>query len=444
MSPSFREIQLEIFNKDLEKLKKDYEAVAEKKRRESNPVEKNNLESQLQSLDEKINKIEQEIKDLEEKAKDNKIKELQEILSKFTTTEEILIIKKAYQACSSQVCDSIATDEPKAILANLMKMPQGNSKYTKVDHFAACLLVLIENQSLITKLKNWAEENINDFDDLFNQEKKALAEKRKENTNSYLLIVLEKSNQDSARNNLDCYAIKAWFIPDIDNYKYNNVTFYGCKQINSPDDMENQKTFTSTQVHQQIKRLFDVIHREYNYCPSNLTVEIFLPLDILNHPVDGWQLEEDEQGFSSRIGELYKVVIRSYDRLLPNYPHKNFWKEKWDKIINLQSISNLDNPFFSGNDSNANKVAKLRSSNNTIGLKISTAPQKVGKGSIFAAIVSSAIPVALWLRKNLTNLDCECEIDTILKCDIHKLPEIIKDKRFEADDPNTDIGHHIS
>ncbi len=144
----------------------------------------------------------------------------------------------------------------------------------------------------ILKLKRWGEKNIKEFHNLW-QSKKNIIENKRKNINSYLLIVLEKSNQDSARNNSDCYAIKAWFIPDIDNYKYNNVTFYGCKQINSPDDMENQKTFPSTQVHQQIKRLFDVIHREYNYCPSNLTVEIFLPLDILNHPVDGWQLEED-------------------------------------------------------------------------------------------------------------------------------------------------------
>lgn len=110
----------------------------------------------------------------------------------------------------------------------------------------------------------------------------------------------------------------------------------------------------------------------------------------------------------------------------------------------MRSISKLDNPFFLGNDSNVNKVAILKSLNNIIGLKIAPAPQKVGEESIFAAIVSSAIPVALWVRENLINLDCECEIDKILECDIQKLPEIIKVKRFEAENPKTDIGHHIS
>ncbi|MEA5593324.1 CHAT domain-containing protein [Rivularia sp. UHCC 0363] len=57
-------IKIENLKQDLEKQEKVYNAVAEKKRRESNPEEEYNLELQLQSLDEKINKIKQQLQSL--------------------------------------------------------------------------------------------------------------------------------------------------------------------------------------------------------------------------------------------------------------------------------------------------------------------------------------------------------------------------------------------
>ncbi|MDY6899268.1 MAG: CHAT domain-containing protein [Cyanobacteriota bacterium] len=54
-------IIVENLKQDLEKLKKDYEAVAEKKRRESNPVEKRNLQLQLHKISEEIEEIEKEL-----------------------------------------------------------------------------------------------------------------------------------------------------------------------------------------------------------------------------------------------------------------------------------------------------------------------------------------------------------------------------------------------
>ncbi len=102
MIPSFREIRLKSLNKDLEKQRQDYEAIDEKKRRESNPVEKGNLQSQLDSTLKEIEEIEQKIAHLNREAEENKynIEQLQEILSKLKTDKEISILKKAFHTCS--------------------------------------------------------------------------------------------------------------------------------------------------------------------------------------------------------------------------------------------------------------------------------------------------------------------------------------------------------
>ncbi len=211
MIPSFKETRLKEFNNDLEKLHRDYEAVAERKRRESHPVEKNNLQLQLDDIGKEIQKIEQQKKRLEEEAEGNKIKELQEILSKIITKEENLIVNRAHRSCSPEGWHYFPTDddEPENILKDVMKMPQGGSKYKKYEHFVACLIVLTENESLIYRLKKWAEDYIEKFDFLLNIKKEKL-EKRRKNTKSYLMMVLKKSNQASSSNNSDCYHINAF------------------------------------------------------------------------------------------------------------------------------------------------------------------------------------------------------------------------------------------
>ncbi len=60
-SGSFQQMKIKSLNKDLEKLNQDYEAVDEKKRRESNPVEKRNLQLQLDSILREIEEIEKKL-----------------------------------------------------------------------------------------------------------------------------------------------------------------------------------------------------------------------------------------------------------------------------------------------------------------------------------------------------------------------------------------------
>lgn len=59
-----RQFEIERFQQELEKIENDYRNVAEKKRRESNPQEQNNLELQLQSIAKQMDKIEQQINEL--------------------------------------------------------------------------------------------------------------------------------------------------------------------------------------------------------------------------------------------------------------------------------------------------------------------------------------------------------------------------------------------
>ena len=428
MSPSFREIQLEIFNKDLEKLKKDYEAVAEKKRRESNPVEKNNLESQLDS-------IVKEIKEIEQKYEEKKIKDLQEILSQFKAIEEISVVKNAYHACKPEDWYYNSTDKPEEILADVLKMGQGDSKYTKIEHFVTCLLILTENKSLITKLKIWAKEYINEFDDLLKREKQEVEKKPQENTNSYLLIVLEKSNQDSASKNSDYYHIQAsTFIEYINDNP--QIIFDSHRQMT--DEIDNQ-TFTIDKIPDILNQILNEGIDYNSDFYGNLTIEIFLPFDLLNHPVDYWEFKDGTEEFllvdsvKKTVGQEYKVVVRCYERWKKLYKKNQYrysWENNWKKRENFSfKVLSI------GSDEILNEI---------FGLKIAKPYAK--NDTFFVNIIKSAIPVALWLRENPPDLNCQSQIKQFLNsCScIDDLPVTLKDKRTKAKDPNTDIGYHIS
>ena len=275
---TIQQIKIESLKKDKEKLLKDYQGVDEKKRMTSNPQEINTLQLQLDSIAKKIEEIEQKIENIENEAENKKIQELQKILSKFTEDEEKILIKKAFYTCFGEVWVNLANnDTPEEMLKKLDGMPKVEPNYTRVEEFVAYLCVeLIKNSLSNPELKKWGENNIKKFNKLYELKMQEIVEKDK-NKNSYLLIVIEKSNQDSASNNSDCYRIQASYISDIKDYKYNHENHIcdGCESLNL-SEYENQ-TFTIDKIGNVLN---DILNKniEYNFdCYGNLTIEIFLP-----------------------------------------------------------------------------------------------------------------------------------------------------------------------
>ena len=445
MSPSFRDMQLEILKQDLEKLKKDYKDLADKKRREDNPPNKNNLQLELDSINKEMEKVDKQINNLEQKVKNEKFKKLQQILSQFTK-EEISIVKQAYQACSPDGWIHISTNKPEEILVDVLKMSKGDSDYTRVERFVACLITLVKNNtSLVSSLNKLAEENIDKFEDLLNQEKEKLEESRK-NKNSYLLLVLEKSNQDSASKNSDCYRIQAWFISDIENYKYHhkNKSCDGCEQLDCPEI--SNKTFTINEI--QTKVLKFLIDKCLEYEFLDLNIEIFLPLNLLNYNVEWWEIKEElDLGYRTFIGKDYKVVVRSYERCTKSYDRLRVsWVNKWNTLFKKFKNTCRDSIYLEVDEQTV-EYKLINSAEEIVGVRVVKSPKKIGPGSIFAALVKTGTPVALWLRNNPRSLDyCQSEIDEILgNCCIEELPDAVRKKRKCAD-PNveTHIGNHIS
>ncbi|BBC26647.1 hypothetical protein [Pseudanabaena sp. ABRG5-3] len=263
----------------------------------------------------------------------------------------------------------------------------------------------------------------------------------KKRLRSYLIVVLRPEP------NLQ-FCVNAWLIPD-DSVK-------GSFRFCSLDINEEQKgvvcslndipSVVRSLLDKSLKHLFD---RDYDY---ELTIEFFLPIDYLSTEVDRLEVIPDPLDCDefNPLGIQYKVVVRSYERLENTYLLHNFqqWKNNWNRAdINFKLIPSLDSfePFTTVNSCNWKKLAMDLKAK--LGIKITCVPPEPERKNIFKAILKSAIPIAVWMRKDIRECDRESKLDCLLTSgNLETLPEYIRKEREEAyicDDPEEHFGNHL-
>ena len=262
---------------------------------------------------------------------------------------------------------------------------------------------------------------------------------RADNTNkkrlrSYLIVVLRPEP------NLK-FCVNAWLIPD-DSVK-------GSSRFSSLDINEETKGVVcspsdiSEVVTKLLKRSLDYMLGK-NY---NLTIEFFIPIDYLSTDLDRLEITEDYESYP--LGKEFKVLVRSYERLENNYLSRYLpqWRSNWERATsNFQTVPILDSfkPFSTINNCNWKKLAvDLKEK---IGIKITCVVPELEQKNLFKAILISAIPIAVWLRKDIRECDREPELDRILTSgDLEMLPEYIRKEREDAyiDDIEEHFGNHL-
>jgi hypothetical protein len=184
-----------------------------------------------------------------------------------------------------------------------------------------------------------------------------------------------------------------------------------------------------------------------NECINELEIHIFLPLALMNHAVDGWVLD-DGYGILKRLGQEYKVVVRSTERLHRNYRQRPRWVKRWRQHqLSLQKIA-LE-VFTSGNDNDLEELSDHLDevADQIVGLKVTQAPSYIGRDSLFGVLLQSGLPLAIWGRCNLQLSTNEIELNRVLQgCCLASLPGTVKTERKKArkKDKDCHIGHHLS
>ncbi|MBD2457680.1 hypothetical protein H6G80_26865 [Nostoc sp. FACHB-87] len=250
---------------------------------------------------------------------------------------------------------------------------------------------------------------------------------------THLLILLSPSQQHQNQ----YYFVSAWFIHDGRNDEFNYQTAKGYK----PLEIQNQEKeiFSLTEISILIDDYIEQVTPYLNDNSAQPTIEIFLPYGLLNEAIDTWKIQNED--FPVSIGSLYKVIVRSSNRL-NKYRFRNVWVQKWNTLISLTQ-DNCFQCFISGEFSSSTELFSKINQDDVVALTLIKA---VPTEDYFKAINTTALPLALWFRQELNVPNFEDEMKELLKCLITEIPERVRQRRssdFSCDHEQR-IGHHLS
>ncbi|NEO14316.1 MULTISPECIES: effector-associated domain EAD1-containing protein [unclassified Moorena] len=397
--------------------------------------------------------------------------ELKAIKEKFEITTSLLNLllplennlmkqmQKAYQACcTDDYLNYLEEDEmPESlyeILDILEDIPQQNDDEKLIVKFVARLL---ETESITNphaeKLKQWLTKTNNNVPDLSNNVSDSDTDLLDElisyspnhqqpnlDSQPYLLVKVDSSKQYYQQRQPN-YLVSAWFIPDINNYDYerNNKR---CKFLETPpaDGESEQDVFSLEDLPKLIEFFLDQLiqySREYYRQPI---LVFFLPYKLLNHELEKIQIQDDDD-LQIPLGSEYCVIFRSVKRL-KKYRHQGKWLNKWTQIQdNCETC--LSNFAFINFEYWEELYTDLEE-RKAIAVKLNQPPCE----QILKVIDRTAIPVALWLRKNnFETINCQNELEQLLNCKITELLEKVKQQRLQAfgkGNKQEHIGNHLA
>jgi hypothetical protein len=466
-----KSLQLQSYKSRLEGLELDCEAVSQKLSYTNNQVECRRLERQQVALYQEMEQVaklcdqcEQELQQLDAEAKNRLPMGLEAVAVNpliDRLTPHLAVIKPqietAYRVASPPDWLRDPPKTLKGIVIDLGDMPPDEQGYSPLAKFVASLMQTPIPDTLRQSLQEWAEQNSQNLPALLAHIGQFFMGETCRDAGDircHLMVVVERSGTADKQMG-DRYFVKAWFWLEDRTLPANKPARFEALTI--PQALEGEETpFTWEEVKDLLRAFLEESGQK---CLAQgrflepLTIEFFLPSALLNHGVDSWVMDDDDEySMSEPLGFRYCLLVRSSERLRQTYMQSRggAWKDKWNQVRQMIQTSVGQqvgtNGFVAGDGLPAKKLLQQLSQPQMIGLKLAKEPLSFGKESAFAAIHSSGTPIAIWLRESLTSVDCASAVDEVLCGCIAEIPERVKQHRQAAfpEDRDCHIGHHLS
>ncbi|MGD1700796.1 trypsin-like peptidase domain-containing protein [Dapis sp. BLCC M229] len=330
------------------------------------------------------------------------------------------ILRKAYLNCCPKDWPYSQPQNIKEIIDYLLEIPEGRNSYSSLIEFVARLLIEaeIKNSDYYQQLRIWGNSNYDNLEQLLTDLENVIEKPPTSNLQSCLMVYVKPSIQYEDRR----YLVSAWFIPDLNEYNY--LTAEKCYKLDTKKD-----DFSLAEIKELLKDLWD---KSDQYVPERndkqtTIVELFLPRELLTQAIEFWEIEPVED--LEPVGINNQVIIRSSKRFEGKYTKKryrNTWNTTWNNLS--QRFHDACSSCLSDKFDDQALILKL-----TQTLSIED----------FKQIDKAAIPITIWLRKTIEDVEC---INNIFQVKVQDLPEQVRQQRkiaFNQEQPEH-IGNHIS
>ncbi|MEA5463625.1 VMAP-C domain-containing protein [Leptothoe sp. PORK10 BA2] len=372
------------------------------------------------------------------------------LLALLSDVAEVLTdaIKLAYQLCCPQSWEMPESLADK--LASLQDVKRGDRPFEAIDQFVGLLSLpdLTPDADLRESLRSWVQPRVEDVQQLLDEAQRLLNQHQNAQATdapSHLLIYV-KDESAAAR------SVSALFVRDASQYTISSGM--GGEPIQAPGLAPFHERVTRDTLPDLVQAcLSEVLDKS----PQRLMLHLILPLAWLHQSCDRWplmncsssgvlELLDDE----IRIGERFCCAVRITERLNPDMlkMFREPWQDKWKQLESLKR-SDLCTAFVPGDGVTPGRELRAKLSPTiSVGLKLSTVYDESQYPKLFATLIATGTPAALWLRSDqfANTVSAATDLDGLLNCRISTLPEAIKQCRSDAlalaEDAH--IGHHLS
>lgn len=333
--------------------------------------------------------------------------------------------------------------EVTAIVGDLADMPE-QANHEPINLFVAALLVsdLLEDDRK-QGLRQWLAArgiHVPTLLDYFAQLPTSLTAALPQTQHPYLLVLVRPSRQKQ-----DAYFVDGWLLKEAPQGDGSCIRNHEQLALPKPQDNTassdpNQRTFTVGQIPLLVAEFLDQIGDE-GIDLAELTIEIFVPLKLLNQAIDDWSIE-DQFGFESPLCcECQRVVLRSYERLR-NYRPKGLWQKKWAYVETVRDEM-AQGLFIPMDIAAQSTVATSLKDPKAIAVKTTQGNLSTAKGGSLALLLRTATPIALWMRQAM---DCTEDFDGLLTCCLQRVLDNVSQTRRDAyhNDDDSHFGKHLS
>lgn len=372
------------------------------------------------------------------------------ILDLLTAASDALAdaIKLAYRLCCPQGWEMPEDLADK--LAYLQDVQRGDRPFEAIEQFVGLLSLpdLTSDADLRDCLRGWVQQRVGDAQPLLDEAQRLLDQHHATQATdapSHLLIYV-KDESTEAR------SVSALFVRDASQYVISSGR--GGEPVQAPGQDPFHEKVTLATLPALVQACLDEV---LNKGPKRLTLHLILPLAWLHHAYDRWPLKacsssevlallDDE----IRIGERFCCAVRITERLNPDILKlfREPWQDKWQRLESLKS-GDLCTAFVVGDGMTPGSELRAKlNAPNRVGLKLSTVYDEGQYPKLFATLIATGTPTALWLRSDqfADTVAAVTDLDGVLNCRISTLPEVIKQCRSDALAVAEDahIGHHLS
>ncbi|MEA5523414.1 EAD6 domain-containing conflict system protein [Nodularia spumigena] len=282
-----------------------------------------------------------------------------------------------------------------------------------------CEIVYIQN--ITEDLQEWIKRN---FPEVAFRNKIQIQNLNNINIVDYLFFVIEPKIENNKE-----FFIKAEFAQYANNRAEEEITKFPI-ELNTE---EKRESFTEKQiidfVYQSIQAMTEKLTLKGITSDSLPIIELFVPVSLLGTAFDIKKIPGDIDPKKKKpIGQLYPLIVRSYDRFSKNEHHRlnKVWRDQWKLLQVFINEANNTQEF----------INKLKGNNFCVSNLIDD-PFPTSKSrceAIFDHILTKGFPLCLWTRytenNQIGNID-EClelilNIERNTSLDFCKLYKILK------------------